>query len=224
MIEESYYAEVESHFVERRGSPLFISPNEWQLVYEWEQMGVPIEVVKDGIDRVFERPKSRLRPRKLGYCRQTVAALYRRVREAGVGGRPAEASSPDEAESLASRLDELSDALLRTAAELPAGSEAFAATLGQAARRVRGLGPMLDPGERVENVEATLAELDRELLSGCESVVGETLRTSLEQQASSSLEPYRERMPAKVYRAALESAYRRRLRKELRLPVLSLYS
>jgi hypothetical protein len=40
----------------------------------------------------------------------------------------------------------------------------------------------------------------------------------------SSLESYRERMPEKIYRAALESGYRRRLRRKLGLPTLSLYS
>jgi hypothetical protein len=224
MTGESYYAEVERYFVERRGSPLFITPGEWQLVYEWEQVGVPLHVVKEGIDRVFERPKTRLRPRKLGYCRQTVLAAFRRFREAGMGGgAPRTAASGDEGESLSSRLDEISSRLLRAAGGLDASSARFAAALRTAAERVRELGPALESGELVR-VESSLADLDRELISLGEEAVSAERRSELEQQASASLEPYRERMPENVYRAALESAYRRRLRQELDLPVQSLYA
>lgn len=222
MIEESYYAEVESHFVERRGSPLFISPDEWHLVYQWEQMGVPLEVVKEGIDRVFERPKTRVKPRKLGYCRQTVLAAFRRFREAGVGGG-APPPAGDQAVSLASHLEDLGQALRRAADESGAVSETLVATLADVAERVLRLAPALDQG-RLGEVETSLADLDRILVSGSESAVGESTREELRREAESSLEPYRERMPPKVYQAALESAYRRRIRKRLGVPVLSLNS
>jgi hypothetical protein len=223
MTGESYYAEVEGHFVERRGSPLFITPDEWQLVYEWEQMGVPVQVVKEGIDQVFERPKTRLKPRKLGYCRQTVLAAFRRFREASIGGGPLLASSGDEPESLSSRLEEISRRLQLAAERLDSSAAPFAVALRAAAERVRDLGPPLESGELAQ-VESSLADLDRALLSRAEEAVSAERRSALEQQASASLEPYRERMPENVYRAALESAYRRRLRQELDLPVQSLYA
>ena len=62
---DGYYEEVESYFVAQRGSPLFITPSEWDLVWRWEQLGIPLAVVKEGIDRVFERPKTLLKPRRL---------------------------------------------------------------------------------------------------------------------------------------------------------------
>ena len=55
--DEDYFAAVEAHFVERRGSPLFITPGEWFLVSRWEEQGIPLRVVQEGIDRVFERPR-----------------------------------------------------------------------------------------------------------------------------------------------------------------------
>lgn len=223
MIEESYYVEVESHFVERRGSPLFITPDEWQLVCEWEQMGVPLQVVKEGIDRVFERPRTRLKPRKLGYCRQTVLAAFRRFREAGVGSGSGPASSRDETESLFSRLDEISGRFLRAADRLDSTCTSFASALRSAAERVRDLRPSLEGGE-LGRVESSLAEIDRALLSEGEQAVSQERRSALEREASASLAPYRDRMPENVHGAALESAYRRRLRQELDLPVPSLYA
>ena len=78
--EPSYYGEIETYFVERRGAPLFITPAEWGLVAKWEEQGIPVHVVQEGIDRVFERPQAVSKSRKLGYCRQTVEAAFRRFR------------------------------------------------------------------------------------------------------------------------------------------------
>ena len=83
--EGNYYGLVEDYFVARRGSPLFITPAEWFLIFRWEEQGIPLLVVKEGIDRVFERPKTRTKQRKLGYCRQTVEAGFRRFREVSLG-------------------------------------------------------------------------------------------------------------------------------------------
>ncbi|MGH9388540.1 MAG: hypothetical protein ACRD1Z_02925, partial [Vicinamibacteria bacterium] len=76
------------------------------------------------------------------------------------------------------------------------------------------------PGE----VERELTALDGKLVVESEAVLGDAARAELRSEAESSLESYRERMPEKVYRAALESAYRRRLRQKFGLPTLSLYA
>jgi hypothetical protein len=76
------------------------------------------------------------------------------------------------------------------------------------------------PGE----VERELTALDGTLVAESEAVLGDAVREELRREAESSLESYRERMPEKIYRAALESGYRRRLRKKFGLPTLSLYS
>ena len=62
LAEESYYGAIESHFVERRGGPLFITPAEWALIQRWEQDEVPLDVVRAGIDQVFDRPRTARRP------------------------------------------------------------------------------------------------------------------------------------------------------------------
>jgi len=217
---DSYYQEVESYFVARRGSPLFISPSEWDLVWRWEQQGIPLAVVKEGIDRVFERPKTLLKPRRLGYCRQTVEAAFRRSRESSLGGRAGGAAREDTgAEAhlteLASRLRDLGVRWLDKEREL-------ALLLERTADSVRSLSERA--GEAPEEVERELTALDGKLLAESEAVQATEVREELRREAESSLESYRERMPEKIYRSALESAYRRRLRKRLGLPTLSLYS
>jgi BirA family biotin operon repressor/biotin-[acetyl-CoA-carboxylase] ligase len=214
--EPGYYQEVESHFVARRGSPLFISPSEWDLVWRWEQLGIPLEVVKEGIDRVFERPRTALKPRRLSYCRQTVEAAFRRFREAGLGGRGKAAEEGDS--GAAARIEEIAARLAELGPE-----RAGLSPLGErTAAALRSLAARAD--ETPDAIERELGALDGTLLAEAEKVLDEAERSELRRGAESSLESYRERMPEKVYHAALESAYRRRIRRKLGLPTLSLYA
>lgn len=210
-----YYEEVESYFVSRRGSPLFITPIEWDLVWRWEQLGIPLAVVKEGIDRVFERPKTLSRPRRLGYCRQTVEAAFRRFREASLGGRSE--GAVEEGSRARSHLAEISARLRELAAEWSEKEGEYARFLERTADAVRSL-------EAEEDAERELSTLDNALVAESESVLADRDREEMRREARLSLESYRERMPEKIYQAALESAYRRRLRRKLGLPTLSLYA
>jgi BirA family biotin operon repressor/biotin-[acetyl-CoA-carboxylase] ligase len=215
-----YYEEVESYFVSRRGSPLFITPSEWDLVWRWEQLGIPLAVVKEGIDRVFERPKTLSRPRRLGYCRQTVEAAFRRFREASLGGR-AERSA-EEGSGVSFRLAEISARLQELAAEWSEREDAYARFLERTADAVRSFSHAA--AEAPDAIEGQLAAIDGKLLVESEAILGDAAREELRREAESSLESYNQRMPQKIYRAAVESAYRRRLRKKIGLPTLSLYA
>ncbi|HEY7699662.1 MAG TPA: biotin--[acetyl-CoA-carboxylase] ligase [Vicinamibacteria bacterium] len=217
--DEDFYREVESYFVARRGSPLFITPSEWDLVWRWEQLGIPLAVVKEGIDRVFDRPKTLLKPRRLGYCRQTVEAAFRRFRDSGLGARAG--ATTEEGSGAAAHLNEIASRLRTLAAEWSNQGGELALSLERAADAVRSLSERA-PEAPVE-VERELEALDGNLVAASEAVLGEAAREELRREAASSLESYRERMPEKIYRAALESAYRRRLRKKLGLPTVSLY-
>jgi biotin-(acetyl-CoA carboxylase) ligase len=221
--EDSFYAQVESYFVARRGSPLFISPSEWQWVMRWDQLGVPLAVVKEGIDRVFERPRTSVRPRRLSYCRQAVEAAFRRHKEASIGSR-----SPDAEDDrfgvrphlldLSARLQDLGDEWRGKHDEWSAAIRDVAEIVGSAAGRSEG-----GSTETLLAIESELEAADRRLLAAAESAVSDESRDELHREAEASLEPYRHRMPEKVYRAALESSYKRRLRRKLDLPALSLY-
>jgi hypothetical protein len=214
--EPGYYQEVESHFVARRGSPLFISPSEWDLVWRWEQLGIPLPVVKEGIDRVFERPKTRLKPRRLSYCRQTVEAAFRRFREASLGARAAKSEGEDAV--AVSRLEEIAARLTEIASTRPPLAPLCESTT-TALRSLRERA-----ADSPDEVERELASLDQTLLAESESLLNDDERFDLRRDAESFLESYRERMPEKVYRAAVESSYRRRIRRKLGLPPLSLYA
>ena len=215
----SYYAAVETHFVERRGSPLFITPHEWQLVWEWEQEGIPVRVVTEGIDRVFERPKTGQKPRKLSYCRQTVEAAYRRFREVALGG--VKVSVDEQAQDAKTHLTELAGRLRRAHIEWKERDETVAATIALCEREVEALAVRLTPESLVE-IEAALTAEEQRLLDRLERSFGDDHRQALLRESEASLADYRPRMPEKVYASAVRSAYRRRLRLELGIPTLSL--
>lgn len=226
--EESYYVTVESYFVERRGGPLFITPGEWQLVWRWEQQGIPLAVVKEGIDRVFERPRTSSRPRRLGYCRQTVEAAFRRHREAALGARSRPRSrAPDGSDEEEARgVPRHLIALAETLESLDSGSAIRAPGLGgvlhDVTSRLRGMAEAAGEAAAVDRLEEELAALEERLLDAAEQALDEGDRRRLRAEAEASLASYRERMPEKVYLAALRSAYRRRLRSAFGLIRLSL--
>lgn len=205
----SYYGEVETYFVERRGAPLFITPAEWGLVAKWEEQGIPVHVVQEGIDRVFERPQAASKPRKLGYCRQTVEAAFRRFREVSFGGRREggkDRAPADDRVDVNAHLSSLAAELQDLAPELAAQVEQLASS-----------------GANLNAMEEALTRVDEQLLDTAEETMQGDERETLLGKAARSLEAYRDRMPEKVYRSALKSAYRRRLRARAKLPRLSLF-
>jgi hypothetical protein len=207
--EGNYYGSIEDYFVERRGSPLFITPAEWVFIFRWEEQGIPLPVVKEGIDRVFERPRTRAKPRKLGYCRQTVEATFRRFREVSLGGREREKHVEPPFDPSA-HLEEIAAAL--EGLNVPSA--------GGLASRVRDL---IDSDRSLVGIEDDLTAVDQELLDAIEAELEDDVRSALLQESQDSLASYRERMPKKVYDAAVRSAYRRRLRAKLALPRVTLF-
>lgn len=212
---ESYFAAVESYFVERRGSPLFITPKEWHLVAEWERLGIPLEVVQEAIDTVFERPKTRHRRRTLAYCRQSVEAAFRRFKEARLGGRTEEALEVEH--DVLRECERLVTMLGRAAESSP---HALAEALRSAAREVEALARS---GMTLARMESRLSELDEALVGALDRGVDPEKRRALEREATRTLASYRERMPEDVYDAAVRSAFLRRLRATFGLSRLSLY-
>lgn len=90
----NYFTEIEEHFQNRRGTLTLLSPLDWSLIESFQSSGIPLEVVRRGIDRAFEKhSKARSKIRKvnsLAYCTQTILTEFERHKENLVGG-----SSPD---------------------------------------------------------------------------------------------------------------------------------
>jgi hypothetical protein len=122
-----YFTEIEGHFAVRRGTPFVLSAKDWMLMRKWRDEGIPLPVVIEAVDSVFEKNESSGRKKvisSLSYCRHAVKELWEDRRELHVGGEevlpeeaPAaalevlaaalESSSTDTARAFAPRIREL---------------------------------------------------------------------------------------------------------------------
>lgn len=107
-----YFLEIESHFARRRGTPFVLSAKDWLLMKKWNSDGVPLPVVIEAIDSVFEKQEAKgKKVNSLSYCRHAVKEMWDERRELQIG---AEGATPEEAP--AARLEELAAALEPTPA------------------------------------------------------------------------------------------------------------
>lgn len=83
-----YFLEIESHFALRRNTPFILSAKDWALMQAWHSDGVPLPVVIEAIDSVFEKNEASGRRKSissLSYCRHAVKELWSERKELYVG-------------------------------------------------------------------------------------------------------------------------------------------
>lgn len=141
---EDYFTDIEAHFAHRRGTPFVLSAKDWALMKEWHDGGVPLPVVIEAIDSVFDKQDGKGRKvNGLRYCRHAVKELWNERRELQIGA--AEAAPEENVEAL---LEELANAV----------PEAFAGRVRELAKE-----------KSVPRIEERLIELEQELLSSLAS-------------------------------------------------------
>ncbi len=130
--QSGYYQAIAGEFLRRRGAPFFLSPKDLAVISGWEEEGVPLDVVLEGIGRAFETgrgPTRVRRPSTLAQCQSQVRKALAQHVDRGAGSRRKEARSRSEkaararaeAEACLERLpaaDEVLGALLRAAVDL----------------------------------------------------------------------------------------------------------
>ena len=204
--DHSYFQAIEETFVALRGSPLLLSPADWQVSRRWHRDGIPLDVIRGALREVFEHRKERGAKGKISslrYCAPAIEAAWEERRELSTPGERAEAPAFD----LAARLHAL-------AGRLPA---AFPGR-DLLAERIEALGG--DP----ETVEEALAGLDREMLDAAAGSLGGTDREAVEAAVEKTLTGLRGRLPAAELERSRERLAHQILRQRLNLPVLSLFS
>ena len=189
-----YFTEIESHFALRRGTPFILNAKDWALMKEWESEGVPLAVIIEAIDSVFDRRDAEgKKVNGLSYCKFAVKELWKERKELQIG---AEEAAPEE--NVEPLLDALALRLEATEVAAP-----FAV-------RVRGLA-----SERsVPRVEEQLMEFEQELIDAL-LPLADDLRAEARALTSGADEKTR---------ARTEEAHLRRLvREKFGLPRLTLF-
>jgi len=202
-VSDAYFVEIEAHFATRRGTPFILSAKDWALMKKWHDEGVPLPVVIEAIDAVFEKNETSGRRKvisSLSYCRHAVKELWedRKILYVGEGE-----TSPERAPAV----------LLETLAQQLEG-----ASLGAPfAARVRDLARE----KSVPKIEERLLDLERELLDAAIAAAPDEV-SSIRSEITAALGDT-SRIDEKTLARTLEANLRRLVRERFGLPRLTMF-
>jgi len=220
--DREFYAAAEAAFIRRRGTPFLLSPTDFALLKQWRSLGVPLAAIEAGIDDAFTRREERSavgRVNSLSYCRDAVLEAWERQAEAARGrGGPGGSGEADAAATTAA-LDELSGRLEDARRARPDLDAPLASALRSLERLSRSRSD-----KPPEQIEASLARLDRRLAGELYDAFPEPERAALDRQIDALLERAGAgaRMDAATAEKTRKALARRAVRERLGLPRLSL--
>jgi hypothetical protein len=199
MATEDYFLEIEAHFALCRKTPFILSAKDWALMRKWHEDGIPLPVVIEAIDSVFEKNETSGRRKtisSLSYCRHAVKEMWDERRDLYVGGSDTtpEASPETRLELLAQRID-----------------EPFASRVRELAKE-----------RSVPRIEERLMEVERELIDALIASAPDEVN-ALRRDVVASLGDT-SKLDPKIRARTEEANLRRLIRERFDLPRLTLFS
>ena len=240
-----YCREVEAYLCRKNDGHLIrIVGPAFEQVCSWAELGVPLRVVFQGIDRRFERYYAkgpRRRPLRVEFCEADVLDLFDEWRRAvGVGAnakgtivseRGDAGENPLGEDARRSRhrgsgLQAHLDRVIARLSALRAGPEALSGLHTALDRLVQALDAERAGAKAVRADARTgllerLAALDQGLVDMAHRAADSGLLDALHREAESELAPFRSRMAPAAFERALESCTDRLLRDRFGLPRVS---
>jgi hypothetical protein len=226
---ESYCRDVESYLCRKNeGHLIRLSGPAFERVVRWAEDGIPLKVVWAGIDRYFERyyrRGPRRRPVRIEFCEADVLDAFDDWRRAvGVADEQQQvaATPPKPRHSLAAHIERVIARLTMLRASSHA-ARTIEPVLESVARELDGMLTQARTarGTTRDALLATLANLDRALISAALDALELAVRERARQEAHVQLEPFRQRMAADAYQRAVEAAVEQHVREHLGLPTVS---
>ncbi len=203
MASDDYFLEIEGHFALRRNTPFILSAKDWALMQRWRDEGIPLPVVIEAIDSVFEKNESSGRRKvisSLSYCRHAVKELWHARRELYVGGSEVTPEADPQ-----SRLEALAQQI-----EAGRGGAEFAS-------RVRALAAE----QSVPRIEQRLMEIESELIKAMVASAPQEVERMRKEIAVSLGDT--SRLDPKIRARTEEANLRRLIRERFDLPRLTLF-
>jgi DNA-binding transcriptional MerR regulator len=212
---KGYYEAAEAAFIRRRGTPFLLSPEDFALLKQWRSLGVPLEAIEAGIDEAFTRREERSaigRVNSLSYCRDAVLEAWERRAETSRGKGGASAGPEPDARAALAELSRRLEESRRKRPDLDA-------PLGSA---LRSLGRLEESGKSSEEVESSLARLDRRLAKELYEAMSDAERAEIDREVAALLLGASARMDPAAADKTTRTLTRRSVRERLELPRLSL--
>lgn len=230
MAEQAYWEEIERYFAKKRGQALILSPKDWPLVNAWQERGLPLEIIYQGIDQAFARlaekqaTARRHAIRNLASCQAEVEELWN-ARQAAAQAK-AEASPEAQRQRVvtaqrkfAAKIESVARQL-RKSAETP-HYQCIAHELAAAAATLDALAPAVSQAENAETLaqmKRNVRSLEQHVLARLEQAIAPEIRQELAAQAEAQLAAYQKNMTAEAYQETLRIAFLQALRDCYPLP------
>ena len=211
---DDYFAEIESHFAYRRGTPFLFSGKDWALLKSWHQENIPLAVVLEAIDGCFDsREKSERKGvvSSLSYCRHAVIELWTERKQQLVGKS---LTVPEvDPRGAVGRLSETLRSLL------PAATIQVASAIETSANK---LDLLARKGKTAPAIEEALIQIETDLMANLLEAISEDERDSMIRQIDEQLARF-EIVDEETRRTTRDANLRRVLRQRLMIPRLSLF-
>ena len=205
MQNSDYFLEIESHFSACRGTPFILNAKDWALMKKWFDDGIPLSVVIEAIDSVFEKNESSGRRKvisSLSYCRHAVKEVWQDRQDLYAGSGD---STPEE--NVGGLLDALAADVERSVA--PGEIAGAIATEIRALLREKS----------VPRIEEGLIEVERDLMERILASVPLDERDAIVKPITAIVADLDDKTRQRTYEANL----RRAVREKFVLPRLTLF-
>ncbi len=206
--DHAYFLAIERKFLGLRKKAALLTAADWQEAQGWHRQGIPLELVQDVMEKLFERQQARKGRTISGlrYFRAAVEAAWEELLALKAGGR-AEEAQPLPVER---RLANLS-------ARMPA-------SLPQRERWVAAVAAIQSAAGPANEAEVALRALDGELLLALRAGLGDDERQAMAAQVEQALSRLRGRLAEDELAIASQRLFDQLLRRRFDSPVLSLFS
>jgi hypothetical protein len=230
MTGDSYWEKIERYFVKKRGNALILSPKDWPLVTSWQERGIPLEVIYQGIDKAFERLEEKQKTfqrqtiRTLAYCQYDVEELWGERK--GAVQAKSQFSEEDIHQTLIAERRRVSTKIRSVSNQLRkyAQNPDYYCIKNELLSSSEALDALVPLVERAED-NATLSQLKQEirsieqhLVSRLEQVIDSHIRQDLYTKAEAKLASHKKNMNEKIYQETLRIAFLQTLRDTYPLP------
>lgn len=232
---DDYCRDIEAHLCRRnQGHLVRIVGPAFDTVRRWAEMGIPLKVAFQGIDRYVERATAkgpRRRPVRIEFCEADVLDAFDAWRRA-VGVRDSADRAlvdgvPDDTSTPARRAPSTHlDRVIARLTALRSGSSTFSQWDAAVDRAVRRLDGLRAPARRARGADrdrliAELAAIDAEVTDAARQTLKGETAAEIAREADLELEPFRERMEPSAFAAAHKRCADRLLRESLGLPAIA---
>ncbi len=227
MESSSYWEQIEQYFVAKRGNALILSPKDWPLVSSWEERGVPVEAVFDGIDHAYQRYQDKCASGQrqttwtLTACQHDVERAWNAWRE-----QHPELETPDERDALDGERRKISSKLDSTMARLQTHTadgryECVRDAIDTTISTLQHLRQQLDSAndaEAMAGLKTAIRQAEQTLMTHLEYAINETIRKNLLAKAEARLASHKSQMSETIYQETLQLAFRQELHRAYPLP------